>query len=99
MPRSSPAGSSAMDPPAFGRPARFSLQRRATKADRVAVKIQRSPLGLLSLPEFAPCAPTCPTCAMDRIGEVERAVREKVPDAGDPFAGAVLLVLGASAES
>jgi len=31
---------------------------------------------------------------MDRLGEVERAVRDQAPDVDDPWVAAVLLVLG-----
>lgn len=51
------------------------------------------PLGL-RLPPHTPCSPACPTCTMERLAEVERAVRDQVPDVGDPWVAAVLLVLG-----
>jgi hypothetical protein len=31
---------------------------------------------------------------MDRLGDVERAVRDQMPELGDPWVAAVLLVLG-----
>lgn len=51
------------------------------------------PLGL-RLPPHTPCAPACPFCTMDRLGEVEQAVRDQAPDVVDPWMAAVLVVLG-----
>ena len=53
-----------------------------------------TPLGPLLLPPRTACSPACPTCVMDRLGDVERAVRDQMPEVGDPWVAAVLLVLG-----
>ena len=46
------------------------------------------------LPPHTACSPACPTCVMDRLGDVGRAVRGQMPEIGDPWVAAVLLVLG-----
>lgn len=48
----------------------------------------------LRLPPHTPCAPRCATCTVERLGDVERAVRDQRPDIEEPWVAAVLLVLG-----
>lgn len=54
----------------------------------------RTPFGPLLVPPHTPCAPKCPACQWDRIGDLERVLRDQVPDVGDPLVSAMLLVWG-----
>lgn len=71
----------------------LNVQQHRQAADPLGMPPELSPLGL-RLPPHTPCSPACPTCTMARLGDVERAVRDQVPEVGDPWVAAVLLVLG-----
>ena len=58
------------------------------------MKIQETILGDLEIEEFLMCAPTCPTCVLDRIAQVEKAVKAQWGFGVDPYRAAVTLVLG-----
>ena len=52
-----------------------------------------------SLPPHSPCNPLCPSCKMERLRDVHRAVKDQRPDIDEPRVAAVPVVLASSADS
>ncbi len=53
----------------------------------------------VSFPQFAPCAPGCAACILERIGDVERALRGQIDDPVGPKLLAIRIVLGTAAQA